>query len=666
MRLRNIFTALVAAAFAFVGCQEEERFLEEFQVSQTMISLPVEGGQVEVTVKATADWAVAENDVWPNVIKRYTSDGTDKTTGKEYKKGQIESSEPSWLSIDVVSGAAGETKLVFSANATDETRECDVPFVCAGYLHTVKVYQMAEKVDLPFTSCADVLAANSVGTVYKVKGTITDLTNYNKYGCFYVNDGTAEVYVYGSMNPTQFKPEVGDIISFEGPWTSYGNFDDVTILGLEKSFIKLEKVIPTEALPCDGGVATVLLTIKEGDLEVVIPEDATWLTAGEPGSIGGMTSVELTAAKNEVVGSRSAKVTFKVTVNGKEYFTVTEITQLGQPPLVTPTIAEVIAAGAQLEAKTEGVVVATYGRGVLISDGTGHILVYNNAAMEQKVGDKIEVVGETTMYGGMLQFKNITATTLSTGNKVVHPKATVLDGAGMDAQLSKTTVEYVEYVGTLSVSGNYYNVTIDGASTAIGSLQYIDASAFPLAVDGAKIKVRGYFIGVSSSKYINTMTVDVLDPNAVVEEVEVKTLTNEEICAVMTSSETSYTDYTIESASGLWSVNASQYKDNTFLQCRGKKGAYIKTPAFEKDIKSVTIHFTDQKKVYADNVYCAFPSTWTVPTEDAAYPEDGNVGRAVTDGSYSVTIPVAEGNKQVFVSIIGTYAYYVDHIDVAF
>jgi hypothetical protein len=134
----------------------------------------------------------------------------------------------------------------------------------------------------------------------------------------------------------------------------------------------------------------------------------------------------------------------------------------------------------------------------------------------------------------------------------------------------------------------------------------------------------------------------------------------------MTSSETSYTDYTIESASGLWSVNASQYKDNTFLQCRGKKGAYIKTPAFEKDIKSVTIHFTDQKKVYADNVYCAFPSTWTVPTEDAAYPEDGNVGRAVTDGSYSVTIPVAEGNKQVFVSIIGTYAYYVDHIDVAF
>jgi DNA/RNA endonuclease YhcR with UshA esterase domain len=144
------------------------------------------------------------------------------------------------------------------------------------------------------------------------------------------------------------------------------------------------------------------------------------------------------------------------------------------------------------------------------------------------------------------------------------------------------------------------------------------------------------------------------------------TLTNAEICAVMTSSETSYSEYTIESASGVWSVNASRNKGNTFLQCRGKKGAYIKTPEFDKDIKSVTLHFTDKKSVYANNVYCAFPSTWTAPTADAAYPEDGNVGRAVTDGSYSITIPVEEGNKQVYVSIIGTYAYYVDHIDVAF
>ena len=150
------------------------------------------------------------------------------------------------------------------------------------------------------------------------------------------------------------------------------------------------------------------------------------------------------------------------------------------------------------------------------------------------------------------------------------------------------------------------------------------------------------------------------------EESEVLTLTNAEICAALTSSSTSYATYTIESASGNWTVNASQNKDNTFLQCRGKKGGYIKTPEFDKDIKSVTIHFSTAKGVYANNTYCVFPSTWTAPTADAAYPEDGNVGKAVTDGSYSLTIPVDAGNKQVYISIIGTYAYYLDHIDVAF
>ena len=147
---------------------------------------------------------------------------------------------------------------------------------------------------------------------------------------------------------------------------------------------------------------------------------------------------------------------------------------------------------------------------------------------------------------------------------------------------------------------------------------------------------------------------------------EVLTLTNAEICAALTSSSTSYATYTIESASGLWTVNASQLNTNTFLQCRGKKGGYIKTPEYDKDIKSVTIHFTSEKSVYANNTYCVFPSTWTAPTADAAYPETGNVGKAVTDGSYSLTIPVEAGNKQVYISIIGTYAYYLDHIDVAF
>ena len=187
------------------------------------------------------------------------------------------------------------------------------------------------------------------------------------------------------------------------------------------------------------------------------------------------------------------------------------VTSIKEETGVVPTIAEVIAAGAASEAETKGVVVATYTRGALINDGTASILLYNNAPLDVAVGDEVKVAGTTTMYAGMLQFAKdgLVVTKLSSGNAVNHPAPTVLDAAGMDAQLAKTTVEYIEYVGTLSVSGNYYNVTIDGSTTAIGSLQYIDAAAHPAAVHGAKIKVRGYFIGVSSSKYVNTMTVSV-------------------------------------------------------------------------------------------------------------------------------------------------------------
>ena len=88
-----------------------------------------------------------------------------------------------------------------------------------------------------------------------------------------------------------------------------------------------------------------------------------------------------------------------------------------------------------------------------------------------------------------------------------------MNGAALDAYLSAPVVKYVEYEGTLAVSGNYYNVTIEGAATAIGSVQYptVDLKAQLTELNGKKIKVTGYLIGVSSSKYTNTMAVSVAE-----------------------------------------------------------------------------------------------------------------------------------------------------------
>ena len=204
--------------------------------------------------------------------------------------------------------------------------------------------------------------------------------------------------------------------------------------------------------------------------------------------------------------------TYTVTAKGEgasATFTLTQAKFVPEDVTPTyPTIAEVIAAGLATDVETEGVVVATYTRGALIKDATGYILLYNNSAMDVTVGDKLHVSGEVTEYAGLMQFKNLTTEKIGT-EEVVHPEPTVLDGAGLDAQMESKTVSYIEYTGTLSVSGYYYNVSVDGAETAQGSLAYVDASAFPAAVNGANIKVRGYYIGVSGGKYVNTMTVSV-------------------------------------------------------------------------------------------------------------------------------------------------------------
>ncbi len=471
MKLRYIFTALAAAALAFVGCQEKERFLDEFQASATMVALPLEGGSFEVTVKATADWAVAENDEWPNVIVR--------------DKGKIKTSTPSWLSIDVTSGAAGQHKITFSAEATKETRECNVPFACGGFIHTIKVYQMAEKVELPFTSCADVLKEKTVGKVYKVKGTVTDLTNYDKYGCFYVNDGTGEVYVYGSMNPTAFKPEVGDIISFEGPWTSYGNFDDVTILSLEKSLIKLEKVFPETDLPKEGGSATVLLTVKSGDLEIEIPEAATWLKAGEPTTLGGMTSVELTAEENNG-GARKATVTFKVTVDGKDYFAMVDIKQLGAISEVSVEDflkAEVGDALFKLTGKVANLKTGDYGNFDLV-DATGSVYVYGLTTtpvasndksfptLGVKEGDIITLVGKRAEFSG-------TAQVGGPAYCVEHRKATEVTIAEFLAKEKNETALYkiTATIKTAKEGDEYGNITLEDATGEVNTYGLMDFCA---------------------------------------------------------------------------------------------------------------------------------------------------------------------------------------------
>lgn len=179
-------------------------------------------------------------------------------------------------------------------------------------------------------------------------------------------------------------------------------------------------------------------------------------------------------------------------------------------PDVTP-IGEITTEGTY---KTEGTVVARGKMAYIIADNTGAMMVYHNGN-ERSVGEKISISGEVTLYNAQStpQFSaSAEVEVLSTGNSWSYNPAQK-DGAAMDALLSGTPVcTEIAFQGNLAVSGNYVNVTIPGASTAIGSIKYIDNSTVA-AYDGRDVLVKGYFVGTSSNKYVNVLPYSVEETN---------------------------------------------------------------------------------------------------------------------------------------------------------
>lgn len=179
-------------------------------------------------------------------------------------------------------------------------------------------------------------------------------------------------------------------------------------------------------------------------------------------------------------------------------------------PDVTP-IGEITTEGTY---KTEGTVVARGKMAYIIADNTGAMMVYHKDN-ERSVGEKISISGEVTIYNAQStpQFSaSAEVEVLSTGNSWSY-NPTKMDGAAMDGLLSGTPVcKEIEFEGNLVVDNNYVNVTIPGASTAIGSVKYIDNSTVA-AYDGKDVIVKGYFVGTSSGKYVNVLPYSVEEAN---------------------------------------------------------------------------------------------------------------------------------------------------------
>ena len=497
MKLRYYIFSILAGAALAAGCAKEQAAissLAEFKPEASYIGIPLDGGISSTAYTATDSWSFDTSTI------------------------------PEWLTVSPTSGGAGSDHIVFAAdkNTGSSERTANLRVNVGGKQQCFTVVQAGPgAVEAPLSTIAEVMAGSD-GQTFRIRGTVTTISNTN-YGNLYIEDATGTIYIYGLFNAkgqypkdaggwATFGVEAGDVITVQGPRTLYNGVTlelvDATLISVEKSLIAIE---PGEVnVGSDAGTFTLSVVSKANGMAVLPSESwvrMTDIAAGE----GDAVVYSFAYDANTTTAIRKADIQFKAANSSK---TVT-VSQEGLPP-TGQSVTEIVALPDDSGVETlESTVVAKTGRGFVLSDGTTAIYAYDNGANPVEVGDVVKVLATKTTYNGVPELATITSVEKTGTASVSYPAAKDVTASALDYAAS--VAEYITFTGTLKVSGNYYNVELDGVDPATrqGSLVYpveaLDAKSF----DGQAITVTGYFNGLSGGgKYINVIVTKIAGANA--------------------------------------------------------------------------------------------------------------------------------------------------------
>ena len=497
MKLCKFFLSILAGAALAAGCAQEQEIssIPEFKVEKSYLGIELKGGIVSTAYTATAPWSFDAETV------------------------------PSWLTISPMSGSAGSDHIVFAADTNPDASErvANLLVSVAGRKQRFTVVQEGPgAVEAPISTIAEVAAGND-GTVYRIRGTVTVISNTN-YGNLYIQDETGTIYIYGLFNAkgqypkdaggwATFGVESGDVITVQGPRTLYNGTTlelvDATLISVEKSLIEVDpSAIELES--AEAGTFTVSVVSKANGMAVL--PSAEWIRVTDIAAGDGDAAVYTFAYDaNTTTAARTATIQFKATNSSKSV----TVTQPGIPP-TGQSVTEIVALADNSGVETlESVVVAMTTKGFVISDATTAIYVYDNGANPVELGDAVKVFATKTTYNGVPELATVTAVENLGKSSWSHPavKNVTADALTYEASVA----EYIQFTGTLKVSGNYLNVEIDGVDPGVkqGSIvspvEELGAAAF----DGQAITVTGYFNGLSGGgKYLNVIATKIEGANA--------------------------------------------------------------------------------------------------------------------------------------------------------
>lgn len=535
MKLEKLFVSILAAAALFVGCKEtgEDSELPSLSVNPTEISVDKAGGSQTFTVKSNRDWTVKADADWLAVNPTYGSaskkDATVTVTALQNtgfnRTGTVTvSTDFDYKTITVTQpGDKGEDT---TNKPTGSGTQAD-PYNPAGVVAYVK------------TLAADEESPSVVwikGIVSEVKMTFEASGTYGNANFYITGDGSNDLdnrfYCFqtlylGNKKWTSGNPDVkvGDEVIVCGKVVNYKGDTPETVKSGASYIYSLNGQTEGQSggddyQNAEAKTVAQFIAAAEGSKYYKLTGKVSSFNASycsfDLTDDSGTIYVYSVANKDE--WSSKIKNGGTVTLAGKyDYYASKEQHEVVNAYILSfvegqgGTVQEVSVAGAIAAEKDAelkvgpALVVAAASAGFLIEQDGARLYVYGSNTVA--VGDNVTVTATRGEYGGVAQLTNVTDVTVnSKGNTVSYPTAKDITSS-FDSYKSDTR-EYVTFKGTLNISGNYFNLNVEGATAVTGAL--VKPNEDLSSLNGKVVTVTGYFLYFASNgKYLYVIATEI-------------------------------------------------------------------------------------------------------------------------------------------------------------
>ena len=245
-------------------------------------------------------------------------------------------------------------------------------------------------------------------------------------------------------------------------------------------------------------------TLSEDDYKTIWGSNVDYATAVTPKTIGKLKSV-IPVAEGAVDGDYIV-VTYNYSTDEPQK----EEEKPSNPEPINKYTKVLGTAVLDDNVEVKGYISAVSAQGPILTDDGGSVLLYKTTGVE--LGDEVTVTGTISAYNKGFQIS--AAVVEKTGSTTVkYPTPMELTGAKMDELLTtRTANEYAYYAkmtGTVAFSGTYYNFSVPGAETAMGSVYGATDEVKAALADGMECTLYGYFCSISGGKYINLIVTSI-------------------------------------------------------------------------------------------------------------------------------------------------------------